>query len=117
MAHYIDAERLKNEIKKMAELYQDTFVDDMRDRLIDFIDACMPDIVPKEKTTEDSLRYNQIEMNLEKFAQMMNNWKVRYKYPDNIPIRVTMAFTARMFYQYPNVARQWYESLPKATQD
>lgn len=44
---YIDAEKLKNEIKRQADLYQDTFVDDMRDKLIDFIDACMPDIVSK----------------------------------------------------------------------
>ena len=53
---YIDAEKLKNEIKRQADLYQDTFVDDMRDKLIDFIDAYMPDIVVKEKTTKDSLQ-------------------------------------------------------------
>ena len=53
---HIDAEKLKNEIKRQADLYQDTFVDDMRDKLIDFIDAYMPDIVAKEKTTKDSLQ-------------------------------------------------------------
>ena len=29
----------------------------------------------------------------------------------------TMAFTARMFYMYPDVARQWYDNLPKVTLD
>ena len=57
----------------------------------------------------------QPEVDLEKFTQNMNDWKARYNHPDNIPIKATMAFTARMFYQYPNVARQWYDSLPKAT--
>jgi len=59
----------------------------------------------------------QPEVDLEKFTQNMNDWKARYNHPDNIPIKATMAFTARMFYQYPNVARQWYDSLPKATMD
>lgn len=45
---YIDAERLKKEIKRQADLYQDTFTYDMCDKLVDFIDACMPDIVPRE---------------------------------------------------------------------
>ena len=57
------------------------------------------------------------EMDLEKFTEKMDDWKARYNHPDNIPIKATMAFTARMFYQYPNVARLWYEQLPKATMD
>lgn len=57
------------------------------------------------------------EVDLEKFTEKMDAWKARYNYPDNIPIKATMAFTARMFYMYPNVAREWYESLPKVTQD
>ena len=59
----------------------------------------------------------QPEVDLEKFTQKMNDWKARYNHPDNIPINATMAFTARMFYQYPNVAREWYAGLSKATQD
>lgn len=62
-------------------------------------------------------KQEQPEVNLEKFAEKMDAWKARYNYPDNIPIKAAMAFTARMFYQYPNVARQWYDSLPKATMD
>lgn len=65
----------------------------------------------------DSLQQEHPEVDLEKFTQKMNDWKARYNHPDNIPIKATMAFTARMFYQYPNVARQWYDSLPKATMD
>lgn len=65
----------------------------------------------------DSLRQEHLEVELEKFTQRMNDWKARYNHPDNIPIKATMAFTARMFYQYPNVARQWYDNLPKATMD
>lgn len=59
----------------------------------------------------------QPEVDLEKFTQKMNDWKARYNHPDNIPIKATMAFTAKMFYQYPNIAREWYDSLPKATMD
>ena len=65
----------------------------------------------------DSLQQEQPEVDLWKFTEKMNAWKARYNYPDNIPIKAAMAFTARMFYQYPNVARQWYDSLPKVTMD
>lgn len=65
----------------------------------------------------DSLQQEQQEVDLEKFTEKMDSWKARYNYPDNIPIKATMAFTARMFYMYPKVAREWYDSLPKATQD
>lgn len=57
------------------------------------------------------------EVNLEEFTEKMDAWKARFNRPDNIPIKATMAFTARMFYQYPDVARQWYEQLPKTTMD
>jgi len=63
------------------------------------------------------IQQEQPEVDLEKFTEKMDAWKARYNYPDNIPIKAAMAFTARMFYQYPNVARQWYDSLPKATMD
>ena len=59
----------------------------------------------------------QQEVNLEEFTEKMNAWKARFNRPDDIPIKATMAFTARMFYMYSNVARQWYEQLPKATMD
>lgn len=59
----------------------------------------------------------QQEVNLEEFTEKMDAWKARFNRSDDIPIKATMAFTARMFYQYPDVARQWYEQLPKATMD
>lgn len=65
----------------------------------------------------DSLQQDQPEVDLEKFTQKMDDWKARYNHPDNIPIKATMAFTARMFYMYPDVAMEWYAGLSKATQD
>lgn len=65
----------------------------------------------------DSLRQEQQEVDLEKFTEKMDAWKARYNHPDNISIKATMAFTARMFYMYPKVAREWYDSLPKVTLD
>lgn len=59
----------------------------------------------------------QQEVDLKKFTEKMDAWKARYNYPDNIPIKGTMAFTARMFYMYPEVAREWYDSLRKVTMD
>lgn len=54
---------------------------------------------------------------LEKFTERINTFQARYKHPEITSIKGAMAFMARMFYQYPNVAREWYESLPKATMD
>ena len=39
MNKYINAERLKEEIKRQADSYQDTYIDSMRDNLISFIDS------------------------------------------------------------------------------
>ncbi len=66
----------------------------------------------------DSLQQKQAEnVELKEFVEKMDAWKARFNSPDDIPIKATMAFTARMFYMYPNVARQWYEQLPKTTMD
>lgn len=64
-----------------------------------------------------SLQQEQPEVNLEKFTEKIKTFQERYKYPEIVSIKGAMAFMARMFYQYPNVARQWYDSLPKATMD
>lgn len=64
-----------------------------------------------------SLQQEQQEVELEKFTEKMDAWKARYNYPDNIVVKGAMAFTARMFYMYPKVAREWYDSLPKVTLD
>lgn len=57
------------------------------------------------------------EVDLDKFIEKINTFQGRYKYPEITSIKGAMAFMARMFYSYPNVAREWCESLPKATMD
>jgi len=64
-----------------------------------------------------SLQQEQQEVDLEKFTDKIKTFQERYKYPEIVSIKGAMEFMARMFYQYPNVARQWYDSLPKATMD
>lgn len=64
-----------------------------------------------------SLQQEQPEVDLEKFTEKIKTFQGRYKHPEIVSIKGAMAFMARMFYQYPNVARQWYEQLPKATMD
>ena len=55
----------------------------------------------------------QPEVDLEKFTDKIKTFQERYKYPEVVSIKGAMAFMARMFYQYPNAARQWYDRLPK----
>ena len=62
-------------------------------------------------------RQESPEVDLEKFTEKIKTFQGRYKHPEIVSIKGAMAFMARMFYQYPNVARQWYEQLPKATMD
>ena len=100
MMKYIDADRLKAEIEKNTPNRLQLLV--YREIILALI---------------DSLQQETSEISLEKFTEKMEDWKARYNHPDNIPIKATMAFTARMFYMYPDVARQWYDNLPKATQD
>lgn len=64
-----------------------------------------------------SVMTEQPEVDLEKFTDKIKTFQGRYKHPEIVSIKGAMAFMARMFYQYPNVARQWYEQLPKATMD
>lgn len=60
----------------------------------------------------------QPEIELDKFANKIDAFTERYKNnPERISIKGAMAFMARMFYQYPSVAREWYETLPKVTMD
>ena len=108
---YIDVEKLKAEIeRRIKELTHDKYISvgskTVRIAELHCIDKCI-----------DSLPQEQLEVNLEEFTEKMDAWKARFNHPDDIPIKATMAFTARMFYMYPNVAREWYESLPKVTQD
>lgn len=108
MNKYIDAELLRKEIDKWVEAMADAigdYSDGVRFALEHFTFVL------------DSLQQEQPEVDLEKFTEKMNAWKARYNHPDNIPIKATMAFTARMFYMYPQVAREWYDSLPKVSLD
>lgn len=57
------------------------------------------------------------EVDLEKFTEKIKTFQERYKHPEIVSIKGAMAFMARMFYQYPDVARKWYEQLPKTTMD
>ena len=69
------------------------------------------------QTGVNSVKQEQPEVDLEKFAEKIKTFQGRYKHPEIVSIKGATAFMARMFYQYPNVARQWYEQLPKATID
>jgi hypothetical protein len=69
------------------------------------------------KRLYEYLQQEQPEVDLEKFTDKIKTFQGRYKHPEIVSIKGAMAFMARMFYQYPNVARQWYEQLPKATMD
>ena len=108
---YIDADKLIANLERRKQIHKSN------------VENGFPD--DANKITEDdnilsfitSLQQEQQEVNLEKFTEKMDAWKARYNYPDNISIKGTMAFTARMFYMYPKVAREWYDSLPKVTLD
>lgn len=66
----------------------------------------------------DGYPQERSEIELDKFANKIDAFAERYKNnPERISIKGAMAFMARMFYQYPSVAREWYENLPKATMD
>ena len=105
---YIDADALKIEIKHHIELMKNEPTSYAKARI---------DEANETLSVIDALVSEYKSIDLDEFTEKMDAWKARYNYPDNITINAAMAFTARMFYQYPNVARQWYDSLPKATQD
>lgn len=108
---YIDADRLLVELEKLYNGEVPT-----HDSQCDFDDGYFTGIDTISQLI-DSFQEERSEMDLNDFTQKMNDWKIRHGSPYSIPIKATMAFTARMFYTYPNIAREWYESLPKATQD
>lgn len=75
------------------------------------------DMTAIEYIRNDFVEQEQSGVDLEKFTEKIKTFQGRYKHPEIVSIKGAMAFMARMFYQYPNVARQWYEQLPKATMD
>lgn len=64
------------------------------------------------------LQQEQPNVDLTKFTEKIDSFTERYKNnPEQVSIKGAMAFMARMFYQYPDAAREWYENLPKAIMD
>ena len=78
---------------------------------VEWVDAC--EMYGKWKI----VKQEQPEVGLDKFTEKIKTFQTRYKHPEIVSIKGAMAFMARMFYLYPNVARQWYEQLPKVTMD
>ena len=56
-------------------------------------------------------------MTQEEFNKKIEEWKERYNYPENISVKGAIAFTMRMCIMYPELAKNYYDNLPKATQD
>lgn len=112
MSKYIDADRLKVVIKQAIRREELNFA-----ALGSGGQTFCINTLEWVLTKIDSLQQETSEISLEKFTEKMDDWKARYNHPDNISIKATMAFTARMFYMYPDIAREWYGSLPKVTQD
>ena len=59
-------------------------------------------------------------MTQEEFTAQMERYKARYTDEDlalRISVKGAIAFTARMCTMYPDLAKEWYDSLPKATMD
>lgn len=116
---YIDADLLQKEINRKIELLTKAELDRLKQGDKETLLYYSGKSVALDEFGNfiDSLTQEQSKIDLKEFTQKMNDWKARYTYPDRIPIKATMAFTARMFYMYPDIAREWYDGLPKATQD
>lgn len=106
---YIDAEKLKSLIRERYNTYKIGQHSPFRNGKVETLREAIELI--------DSLQHEQPEVDLDKFTDKVDAFKARYKHPESISVKGAMTFMARMFYQYPNVARQWYEQLPKATMD
>ena len=105
---YIDADVLKTEIKHHIELMKNESTSYAKARI---------DEANETLSVIDALTPEYKNINLDEFTEKMNAWKARYNHPDDIPIKGTIAFTARMFYMYPDIAREWYDGLRKVTLD
>lgn len=111
---YIDAEKIRAEIERLKSTNPSEYNYQNAEGYIWALDDLLSFL---DTLSEEPVGEEQQEVELEKFTEKMDAWKARYNYPDNFSIKATMAFTARMFYMYPNVAREWYDSLPKVTLD
>ena len=117
MIKYIDSEKLIDKIESRMELrndvrnYYDGYYPESKFMICDDEDDEILSII-------DSLQQEQPEIELDKFTDKVDTFTERYKNnPEQVSIKGAMAFMARMFYQYPDAAREWYENLPKAIMD
>ena len=117
-------------LKKIASLQQEQPEVDLAEEITKFFSE---NPIPHEHITDWPLLKNTAlhffnyglnarkdklpEIELDKFTEKIKTFQGRYKHPESVSIKGAMAFMARLFYQYPNVARQWYDNLPKATMD
>ena len=113
MSKYIDAEKLMDEIDSRMEdckLPNGRFPSTTN--IVRYEEpSCLRNFV-------DSIQQEQPDIDLAKFTEKIDSFTERYKNnPEQVSIKGAMAFMARMFYQYPSVAREWYDNLPKATMD
>ena len=113
MSKYIDAEKLMAEIDSRMEdckLPNGRFPSTTNIVRYEEL-SCLRNFV-------DSIQQEQPDIDSAKFTEKIDSFTERYKNnPERVSIKGAMAFMARMFYQYPDVAREWYENLPKATMD
>ena len=105
---YIDAEKPKRFVGELKERAKRNRCDSW---------GIVPDALEEVEGFIDSLQQEQPKVDLEKFTEKIKTFQGRYKHPEIVSIKGAMAFMARMFYQYPSVARQWYERLPKSIMD
>lgn len=109
--------------KEFADEWDGHTPQEAADRLYEYLKQEQPHFAgigkmeQPESGGSEKPNYQQPEVDLEKFTEKIKTFQGRYKHPENISVKGAMAFMARMFYQYPNTARQWYDSLPKATMD
>lgn len=129
---YIDAEKLIAEIERRNLSNRYITAEGYEEELYEIIDSLQQNqdliiINKKDWEAQEQFRKNkdfgkplqqeQPEVDLEKFTEKIKTFQGRYKHPEIVSIKGAMAFMARMFYQYPNLARQWYNNLPKVTMD
>ena len=113
MSKYIDAEKLMDEIdSRMEDCKLPNGKFPSTTNIVRYEElSCLRNFV-------DSIQQEQPDIDLAKFTEKIDSFTERYKNnPERVSIKGAMAFMARMFYQYPDVAREWYENLPKATMD
>lgn len=56
-------------------------------------------------------------MTQEQFNEQMSTRPDKWSHLDKRAVKAGIAFAARMCTTYPELAKVWYDSLPKATQD